>query len=378
MPERIYLSPPDVGSVEEAMVVDAVRSGWVAPMGPHLDAFEAEMCERVGTTYAVALSSATAALHLALLEMGARPGVVVVVPSLTFVATANAVAYTGATPVFVDCVPDSGNLDPRLLDDCLRTLGREGRQVVAVISVDLLGKAADYNSLLDVCDAHGVELLEDAAEALGASYRGRPAGSFGRVGVLSFNGNKILTTSGGGMLLTDDGPLAARARHLSTQARQPVAHYEHLELGYNYRLSNILAALGRAQLARLDEMLARRREIRDGYRSLFRPVPGVELLGGADDAEDNCWLTVVVVDEAITGWSCQDLAKELAAGDVESRPVWKPMHRQPLYAGARTFLTGASDRLFEQGLTLPSGSNLTTADEQRVHGIIENFLESRS
>jgi dTDP-4-amino-4,6-dideoxygalactose transaminase len=378
MPERIYLSPPDVGSVEEAMVVDAVRSGWVAPMGPHLDAFEAEMCERVGTTYAVALSSATAALHLALLEMGARPGVVVVVPSLTFVATANAVAYTGATPVFVDCVPDSGNLDPRLLDDCLRTLGREGRQVVAVISVDLLGKAADYNSLLEVCDAHGVELLEDAAEALGASYRGRPAGSFGRVGVLSFNGNKILTTSGGGMLLTDDGPLAARARHLSAQARQPVAHYEHLELGYNYRLSNILAALGRAQLARLDEMLARRREIRDSYRSLFRPVPGVELLGGADDAEDNCWLTVVVVDEAITGWSSQDLAKELAAGDVESRPVWKPMHRQPLYAGARSFLTGASDRLFEQGLTLPSGSKLSAADEQRVHGIIENFLASRS
>jgi dTDP-4-amino-4,6-dideoxygalactose transaminase len=378
MPERIYLSPPDVGSVEEAMVVDAVRSGWVAPMGPHLDAFEREMCERVGTSDAVALSSATAALHLALLGMGARPGVVVVVPSLTFVATANAVAYTGATPVFVDCVPDSGNLDPQLLDDCLRTLDREGCQVVAVISVDLLGKAADYNSLLDVCDAHGVELLEDAAEALGASYRGRPAGSFGRVGVLSFNGNKILTTSGGGMLLTDDGPLAARARHLSTQARQPVAHYEHLEVGYNYRLSNILAALGRAQLARLDGMLTRRREIRDGYRSIFRPVPGVELLGGADDAEDNCWLTVVVVDEAVTGWSSQELAKELTAGDVESRPVWKPMHRQPLFAGARSFLTGASDRLFEQGLTLPSGSNLTTADEQRVHRIIENFLASRS
>jgi dTDP-4-amino-4,6-dideoxygalactose transaminase len=378
MPERIYLSPPDVGSVEEAMVVDAVRSGWVAPMGPHLDAFEAEMCERVGTTYAVALSSATAALHLALLEMGARPGVVVVVPSLTFVATANAVAYTGATPVFVDCVPDSGNLDPRLLDDCLRTLGREGRQVVAVISVDLLGKAADYDSLLDVCDVHGVELLEDAAEALGASYRGRPAGSFGRVGVLSFNGNKILTTSGGGMLLTDDGPLAARARHLSTQARQPVAHYEHLELGYNYRLSNILAALGRAQLARLDEMLARRREIRDGYRSLFRPVPGVELLGGTDDAEDNCWLTVVVVNEAVTGWSSQDLAKELTAGDVESRPVWKPMHRQPLFADARSFLTGASDRLFERGLTLPSGSKLSAADEQRVHGIIATFSASHS
>jgi dTDP-4-amino-4,6-dideoxygalactose transaminase len=378
MAERIFLSPPDVGPIEEEMVVDAVRSGWVAPLGPHVDAFEAEMCERVGTSHAVALNSATAALHLALLELGARPGTVVVVPSLTFVASANAVVYTGATPVFVDCVPETGNLDPQLLDDCLRTLRAEDRQVVTVISVDLLGKAADYDALLAVCEAHGVQLLEDAAEALGATYGGRPAGGFGRAGVVSFNGNKILTTSGGGMLLTDDGHLAARARHLSTQARQPVAHYEHLEVGYNYRLSNVLAALGRAQLSRLDGMLVRRREIREGYRSIFQQLPGVGLLGAADDAEDNCWLTVVLVDEAITGWSSEDLAKELAAGDVESRPVWKPMHRQPLFAGARSFLTGASDRLFERGLTLPSGSKLSSSDERRVHGIIESFVASRS
>jgi dTDP-4-amino-4,6-dideoxygalactose transaminase len=374
MPKWIYLSPPDVGPAEEAMVVDAVRSGWVAPMGPHIDAFEQEMCARIGTSHAVALSSGTAALHLALLEMGARPGTVVVVPTLTFVATANAVAYTGARPVFVDCLLDSGNIDAELLDDCLHQLTSEGEQVVAVISVDLFGKAAEYDSLLKVCKAHCVELLEDAAESLGASYRGRPAGSFGRAGVLSFNGNKILTTSGGGMLLTDDAGLAARARHLSTQARQPVVEYEHLEVGYNYRLSNVLAALGRAQLSRLDEMLVRRREIRDGYRSIFAAVPGVELLGGADDAEDNCWLSVIVVDEAVTGWSSESLAKELTAGDVETRPVWKPMHRQPLFADARSFVTGAADRLFEQGLTLPSGSKLNAADEQRVQSILGNFL----
>jgi dTDP-4-amino-4,6-dideoxygalactose transaminase len=378
MPERIFLSPPDVGPAEEAMVVDAVRSGWVAPLGPHVDAFEREICERVGTSHAVALSSATAALHLALLELGAGPGVTVVVPSLTFVATANAVVYTGATPVFADCDPGTGNLDPRLLDGCLRTLRREGCHVVAAISVDLLGKAADYDSLLAVCETYGVELLEDAAEALGASYRGRPVGGFGRAGVLSFNGNKILTTGGGGMLLTDDRSLAAHARHLSTQARQPVAYYEHQEVGYNYRLSNVLAALGRAQLARLDAMLVRRRAIREGYRSLFGPVPGVELLGGADDAEDNCWLTAVLVDEVVTGWSPEDLAKELEAGDVETRPVWKPMHRQPVFAGARSFRTGASDRLFQQGLILPSGSKLSAAGEQRVHGIIDDFLASRS
>jgi dTDP-4-amino-4,6-dideoxygalactose transaminase len=374
---KIYLSPPDVGPAEEAMVVDAVRSGWVAPMGPHIDAFEQEMCARVGTSHAVALSSGTAALHLALLEMGARPGTVVVVPTLTFVATANAVAYTGARPVFVDCLLDSGNIDAELLDDCLHQLTSEGEQVVAVISVDLFGKAAEYDSLLKVCKAHCVELLEDAAESLGASYRGRPAGSFGRAGVLSFNGNKVLTTSGGGMLLTDDAGLAARARHLSTQARQPVVEYEHLEVGYNYRLSNVLAALGRAQLSRLDEMLVRRREIRDGYRSIFAAVPGVELLGGADDAEDNCWLSVIVVDEAITGWSSESLAKELTAGDVETRPMWKPMHRQPLFADARSFVTGAADRLFEQCLALPSGSKLNAADEQRIQVILGNFIASR-
>jgi dTDP-4-amino-4,6-dideoxygalactose transaminase len=309
--------------------------------------------------------------------MGARPGTIVVVPTLTFVATANAVSYTGARPVFVDCLLDSGNIDAELLDDCLHELAVEGEKVVAVISVDLFGKAADYDSLLKVCEAHCVELLEDAAEALGASYRGRPAGSFGRAAMLSFNGNKVITTSGGGMLLTSDARLAARARHLSTQARQPVVEYEHLEVGYNYRLSNVLAALGRAQLSRLDGMLARRRKIRDGYRSIFAAVPGVELLGGADDAEDNCWLSVIVIDEAVTGWSSEGLANELTAGGVESRPVWKPMHRQPMFADARSFVTGAADRLFEQGLTLPSGSKLNTPDERRVHAILSNFIRSR-
>jgi len=366
MTERIYMSSPDVGELEEAAVVAAMRGGWIAPLGPDVDAFEREVAERVGVAHGVALSSGTAALHVAMVAWGVGPGDVVPTSSMTFAATANAIAYTGATPYFVDCDPATGNMDPALLGEVLDELRAEGARVPVVVPVDLLGKAVDYTSILALADAHGARVLSDAAESLGAMHAGRAAGSFGDASVVSFNGNKIMTTSGGGMLLTDDEDLATRVRYLSTQARQPVAHYEHTEVGYNYRLSNLLAALGRAQLSRLDEMIARRRAVRDRYRAFFADVDGVELFGAADDAGDNCWLTSILVDEETTGWSPDELSRALAADQIESRPLWKPMHLQPVFAGARQRTTGASESLFRRGLTLPSGSALSEAEVDRV------------
>lgn len=374
---RVYLSAPDVGVREEELCVAALRSGWVAPLGPMVDAFERALADRCARRYAVALSSGTAALHLGLLELGAGPQNVVVVPTMTFAATANAVVYTGATPVFVDCEPHFGNLDPDLLDETLRSLLREGRQVAAVIAVDLLGHCADYSRIENICESAGVPLVSDAAEALGASRAGRPAGSFGTAAILSFNGNKVISTSGGGALLTDDERLAERVRYLSAQARQPVAHFEHTEIGYNYRLSNVLAALGLAQLERLEEMLARRRRLREGYSQLFADTEGVKIFQKECDAEDNCWLTAILVDSVAAEWKPEELSAVLTAADIESRPLWKPMHQQPVFAGARTFLRGDADRLFAAGLALPSGSALAPAQVDRVHALIQTFLSDR-
>ena len=358
---RIYLSKADVTELEEKYVLEALRSGWVAPLGPEVDAFEREIAERVGVGHALALSSGTAALHLALLEVGAGPGTAVIVPTMTFIASANAVAYTGAEPVFVDAGPD-GNVDPGLLLEAVDTLRREGTTVAAAMTVDLFGRCAEYDELVDALAERGVPLIEDAAEALGATYGGRGAGSFGRAAALSFNGNKIMTTSGGGMLLSDDETLIDRARYLSTQARQPVPYYEHTEIGYNYRLSNILAALGRAQLSRLDEMIARRREIRDRY---------------AAAVGDNCWLTCLVLDEAGPR-DVDGAVARLNVEEIEARHLWKPMHLQPVFAGRRAWSTGASERLFCTGLAVPSGSGLTDAEVDRATGaVLEAIAEAR-
>ncbi len=371
---RILLSTPDVGPREEQLVVEAIRSGWVAPLGPMVDAFEAGIARRCGREHAVALSSGTAALHLGLLELGAAPGTVVVVPTLTFAATANAVVYTGADPVFVDCDPITGNLDPELLARAVAELQAGGRKVAAVVSVDLLGRCADYSALLPVCARFGVPVLADAAESLGAEHAGRPAGSFGRLAAVSFNGNKIMTTSGGGMLLTDDATTAERVRYLSTQARRPAVHYEHTEVGYNYRLSNVLAAVGVGQLERLDEMIGRRRSHRRAYATLFAGVPGVRIFQQDRSEADNCWLTAVIVDPETAGWTAADLAAHLDVCDIESRPLWKPMHLQPVFAGAHHWSTGAAERLFRQGLALPSGSALRGEEIAAVEDAVLEFL----
>lgn len=371
----VLLSPPDTGELEQEYVLRALKSGWVAPAGPDLDAFEAEVAERVGRSYAVGLSSGTAALHLALVSWGVGPGDVVPVSTLTFAASVNAIRYVGADPHLVDCASSTGNIDPGLLDDCLSRLERDGRRIPAVIIVDMLGKCADYTHIEEVLATRpGTRLLSDSAESLGSVHAGRPAGSAGEAAVLSFNGNKVITTSGGGMLVTDDESLAAHVRKLSTQAREPVAHYEHTEIGYNYRLSNILAALGRAQVQRLDEMLARRRAWREGYRLVIRGAPGVSILGGEGDSDDNCWLTALVIDPDLAPKPAAELGHALAVAGIESRPVWKPMHLQPVHARVDRTVNGAAERLFNCGLALPSGSAMSKQEFSRVTSVIEEFV----
>lgn len=367
---RVLMSSPDVGQAEEDAVVAAIRGGWIAPLGPEVDAFEREVAERVHADHAVALSSGTAGLHMGLLALGVARGDVVVTSTMTFAATANAIVYTGAVPHFVDSDPVTGNMDAGLLDRALTELAERGTPARAVVPVDLLGKACDYDALLPIAERHGVPVLCDAAESLGASRSGRPVGSFGRASVFSFNGNKIMTTSGGGMLVTDDAELARQVRYLATQAREPVVHYEHTEIGYNYRLSNLLAGLGRAQLGRLDEMIGRRRRWRDRYRELVAGVDGVEIFGGDDDG-DNCWLTSVIVDPERAPQCADALRVLLDEEDIESRPLWKPMHLQPVFAGTTSTLNGESERMFRTGLTLPSGSALSDADFARVEDALE-------
>lgn len=378
MNERIYLSAPDVGELEEKYVVQALRSGWIAPLGPDVDKFEREMSVRVGRSQAVALSSGTAALHLALLAHGVGPGDVVLTSTMTFAATANAISYTGAEPFFVDCLPESGNMDPRLLEATLKLLTAAGERIGAIVPVDLLGKAVDYTAIAKLASSFRVPLIADAAESLGAYHEGKAAGSWGDAAIFSFNGNKIMTTSGGGMLLTDDEALASRVRYLATQARQPVIHYEHTDIGYNYRMSNLLAALGRAQLVRLDEMILRRRDHRQFYKQLFAGVAGVSIFGGDLDTHDNFWLTSVLVDAEVAGFSAGDLSSALSDQNIESRPLWKPMHLQPVFQRARRCENGTSQRLFDTGLTLPSGSAMPATSREVIGSTISRFLSENA
>jgi dTDP-4-amino-4,6-dideoxygalactose transaminase len=364
---RLFLSPPDVGPRERELLLDAFDSNWIAPLGPHVDAFEREFAELVGVGHAAALSSGTAALHLALVLLGVGAGDDVLVPSLTFAATANAVTYVGARPVFVDSERTTWNLDPEHVEEELAARARAGRdQVAAVIGVDLYGQCASWVPILAACATYGVPVIEDAAEALGATYGGRPAGSFGALNVFSFNGNKIITTSGGGMLAGDDPMVIARARHLSTQAREHAPHYEHREIGFNYRMSNLLAAVGRAQLEGLPDKVRRRREINAAYRAAFAEVPGVGFLPNAPDGEPTNWLTVVTLDDPTP------VREHLESLDIEARPAWKPMHLQPVFADCEMRGGAVAEEIFRHGLCLPSGSAMTDDDVARVvHGVRE-------
>jgi pyridoxal phosphate-dependent aminotransferase EpsN len=363
---RIWLSPPDVGPRERELLLDAFDSNWIAPLGPHVDAFERELAARVGVPHALALSSGTAALHLALRVLDVGPGDPVIVSSFTFAATANAVRYVGAEPIFVDSDRATWNLDPQLLAAALAELRREGRPARAVVVVDLYGQCAAWEPILEICRREGVPVIEDAAEALGATYQGRPAGAFGDLSVFSFNGNKIITTSGGGMLVSPNAEWIARARYLSTQARDPVLHYEHRDVGYNYRLSNLLAAVGRAQLEDLDRRVEVRRAHRARYAEALGSLPGVDFMPEAPGCRSTFWLTCLLVDPARFAADPAAICARLATDDIEARPLWKPMHLQPVFASCRVFGGAVSAELFARGVCLPSGSALGEEGRQRV------------
>lgn len=369
MSDRIFLSSPDVTDAERRALLAAFDSGWIAPVGPDLSAFEAALAEWT-TGHVVALSSGTAALHLALLAAGVAPGDEVFVSTFTFAATANAVAYCGATPVFIDSEAASWNMSPGLLREALETAARSGRLPAAVVVVDLYGQCADYDPIVEACAEFDVPLIEDAAEALGATYRGRPAGSFGAAGVLSFNGNKIMTTSGGGALVARSPEEADRARYLATQARQPAVHYEHTEIGFNYRLSNLLAAIGIAQLERLPAMRSRRLEINARYRAALT-ADHVEFMPVPEWSDWNGWLSCVVFDD---GARRDAVMAALDAANIESRPLWKPLHLQPVFTDHPRRVDGTSEDLFERGLCLPSGSVLTDDDVERIIGICRSVV----
>ncbi len=376
---RIFLSAPDIRQPEKDLLMAAVESGWAAPAGPDLAAFETEIAATCAVGHAVGLASGTAALHLALHALGVGTGDDVIVSTFTFAATANAVTYVGAAPVFVDSEASSWNLSPDLLEATLAERSRAGRLPAAVIAVDLYGQPADYRRIEPICAEYGVPLIEDAAESIGSELDGRPAGSFGRVAALSFNGNKLITTSGGGMLVGADEALIERVRFLSTQAKEPAPHYEHHEVGFNYRLSNLLAAFGRGQLATLGDRISRRRGFFDQYVQAFGDRVGEDVIFQPEVEGGFCnrWLTCALVDPARAGFTAEDLRLHLEADAIEARPTWKPMHQQRSFAGAYGHLDGTSDRLFAQGICLPSGSGMTDDDFDRVLGSIAAFLGSR-
>lgn len=368
--EQILLSTPHLGEFEREFVEDAFRTNWIAPLGPHVDAFERELAAEVGAQHAAAVSSGTAAIHLSLRLLNVGPGDTVFCSALTFVATANPIVYQGAEPVFIDSEPSSWNMSPLALERALVDAKAAGRLPKAAIIVNLYGQSADMDPLLELCNAYGVPVVEDAAESLGATYKGRPSGSMGRIGIFSFNGNKIITTSGGGMLVSDDESLIKRARFLSTQAREPVAHYEHTTIGYNYRMSNILAGVGRGQLRVLRDRVEARRRVFDRYREGLKDIAAIEWMSEPSWSRSNRWLSTGVIRPEVSAVSARDMMACLTAAHIEARPVWKPMQLQPIFTGAAYYShrpnESVSARLFETGFCLPSGSNMTETQQDRV------------
>ncbi|MBW4556337.1 MAG: DegT/DnrJ/EryC1/StrS family aminotransferase [Trichormus sp. ATA11-4-KO1] len=378
MNKPILLSTPHMGDRELEFVKVAFDTNWIAPVGPHIDAFEQEFCQVTGAGYAAAVSSGTASLHLALLLVGVESGDEVFCSTLTFVATANPITYLGAKPVFIDSDRTSWNMSPELLQSALEHRAQIGKLPKAVVLVHLYGQSADIDPILKVCDQYDLPLIEDAAEALGATYKGHSPGTFGRIGIYSFNGNKIITTSGGGMLVANDPQLVAKARFLATQARDPAPHYQHAEIGYNYRLSNVLAGIGRGQLLVLSERVAARRRNFEIYASALGNLPGIKFMPEADYGQATRWLTCLTIDAEAFGANREQIRIALAAKQIETRPVWKPLHLQPVFTECECIGGAVAEDLFVHGLCLPSGSNLTDEDLERViSGIVEIHYKNK-
>jgi dTDP-4-amino-4,6-dideoxygalactose transaminase len=378
MKKKIYLCSPHMGGGEMKYIQEAFDSNWIAPLGPNVDAFEKELCTAVGARHVAALSSGTAAIHLSLILLGVKPGDYVIGTSFTFSATVNPIAYLGATPVLVDSEKDTWNMDPELLEQAilkvkgerLKVKGVEG-QIKAIIVAHLYGMPAKMREIMAVADKYEIPVVEDAAEALGSEYMGKRVGCNSKFGILSFNGNKIITTSGGGALISDDEALINRARFLATQARDPAPHYQHSEIGYNYRMSNVVAGVGRGQMEVLDLRVRQHREINAWYRKLLRDVPGVTFQSEPSaEFSSNFWLTCIVIDPSKSGTDREKLRLAFEEERIESRPLWKPMHLQPVFAGCPAYVNGTSEALFNNGLCLPSGSNITDEDRERIASVL--------
>lgn len=376
----ILLSTPHLGTFEEQFVQEAFQTNWIAPLGPNVDAFEQEIAAYLKVPYAAALSSGTAALHLSLVLLGVTHQDYVFCSSLTFVASANPILYQGATPVFIDSEEDSWNMSPQALARALAAAKAKNQLPKAVIVVNLCGQSADMDSILALCHAYDVPMIEDAAESLGATYKDKASGTFGKMGIFSFNGNKIITTSGGGMLVSADKALIEKARFLATQARDPASCYQHSELGYNYRMSNILAGIGRGQLRVLNDRVKARQSVFETYKKALADVEAIEWMPEAEFGVSTRWLTVMRINPTKTALTPTVLIQKLAKHSIEARPIWKPMHQQPLFQGCSYYAHephySVSDRLFQESVCLPSGSNLSVPDQQRVAEVIRNiFLE---
>lgn len=382
MRKKIYLSPPHMGNYELHYIKQAFDENWIAPVGPHITAFENELAEYVGANGAVALSSGTAAIHLALRLLDVKEGDIIFCSSLTFIASVSPVIYQRATPVFIDSEPQSWNMSPRALQYALEEAEKKGKLPKAVIVVNLYGQSADMDPILELCDHYDIPIIEDAAESLGAIYKGRSSGTFGEFGIYSFNGNKIITTSGGGMLVSKNLEALEQARFLATQARDPALHYQHSVLGYNYRMSNILAGIGRGQLLVLNEYISKRRKIFERYYEALYSIEGISFMPEVDGGRSTRWLTAMTIDPDISPVSAAQLVEELNNNGIESRPIWKPLHMQPIFQD-KTFYPHSekekiSESLFATGLCLPSGSNLSYEDQGYIINCIKKRLAQKS
>ena len=380
MNTKIWLSSPHMGGNELKYVHDAFDANWVAPLGPNVDGFEKDLETCLNTDVKVAaLSAGTAALHLALIQCGVTHADEVICQSMTFSASANPIAYCGATPIFIDSEKDTWNMCPVALEEAIQDRISKGKKPKAIVVVHLYGMPAKMDEITTIAEKYEISVIEDAAEALGSTYQGKACGTFGRFGILSFNGNKIITTSGGGALVCHSQEDKDRAVFLSTQARDEAPHYQHSHIGYNYRMSNIVAGIGRGQMEVLNERVDARRKMHDFYVDIFKDIDGVEVFSEPTaDYYSNHWLSAIVIDEKIAGKNREDLRLAFLEDQIESRPLWKPMHLQPVFAEAPYYGTDVAEKLFDDGLCLPSGSNLSDDDRARITKVIRNVFSTES
>jgi dTDP-4-amino-4,6-dideoxygalactose transaminase len=373
--KRSYLSSPHMSGEEMKYIQEAFDQNWIAPLGPNVDEFEITLADYCGVKHAAALSSGTAAIHLALIILGVKPGDEVITSTFTFSATVNPIVYLGATPILVDSEPGTWNMNPELLQRAIKDRMAKGKKPKAIIPVHLYGMPANMIEIMKIANQYEIPVIEDAAEALGSRLKDKKAGSFGKIGILSFNGNKIITTSGGGALIADDVDIVKKARFLATQARDKAPHYQHSQIGYNYRMSNVLAGIGRGQMEVIDNRVQQRRDVFNFYKRHLGRVEGITFLEEPDKSYfSNHWLTTMLIDPKKTGITHEDMQIALENENIESRPLWKPMHLQPVFAGAPTYINGTAEELFNNGLCLPSGSNMIHEDLERVFKAIVKLL----